>query len=268
MPPPATAAHSAFPPPPQGGAASTRLTEPDLDHPGLRSSARLRAMRALFRGRLPVRVLDRLCRRWEGGQPHSRTLRELLWHRNRVIVGAYSYGGLIGLSSHPRPGLCIGRYVSMSGSVRWGFNHPLDRIATSPAFYRGSFGDFGQTPEIEPLLEIGHDAWLGDLVVITPACQRIGVGAVVGASAVVTHDIPDYAIAFGNPARIARYRFDEALRERLIASRWWELGLDELRPWREALALPAHDGAARAALDEIAAAPRRPRGVPPPSATG
>jgi acetyltransferase-like isoleucine patch superfamily enzyme len=237
---------------------STRLSQPDLDHPGLRSSPVLRAMRNALGGRLPVRVVDRLCRRWEGGQPYSRTLRELLWRHNRVIAGAYSYGALVGLSSHPRPGLCIGRYVSMALSVRWGFNHPLDRISTTPAFYPGGFGDFGQTPKIDPVLEVGHDAWLGDLVVITPSCRRIGVGAVIGAGAIVTRDIPDYAVAFGNPARVVRYRFDEALRRKLIESRWWDLSLAELAKWQDALDLPAASPRALAALEEIAAATRRP----------
>jgi acetyltransferase-like isoleucine patch superfamily enzyme len=224
-------------------------------------------MLTLSGGRLPVHIIERMCRRWEGGQPYSRTLRELLWHHNQVIAGAYSYGALVALSSHPRPGLRIGRYVSMALSVRWGFNHPLDRISTTPAFYRGGFGDFSRTPKIDPVLEVGHDAWIGDLVVITPSCRRIGVGAVVGAGAVVTRDVPDYAVAFGNPARVVRYRFDADLRRKLIESRWWELSLDELAKWQEALDLPAANQIALAALGEIAAATcersqRRPASAP------
>jgi acetyltransferase-like isoleucine patch superfamily enzyme len=237
-------------------AESTRLAQPDIDHPGLRSSARLRALRALLGRRMPVRMFDWLCR-WEGGQPYSRTLRELLWTQNHVIAGAYSYGSLLGLSSHPRPGLHIGRYVSMATSVRWGFNHPLDRISTTPAFYRDGFGNFRQTPKVDPVLEVGHDAWIGDLAVITPSCRRIGVGAVIGAGAVVTRDIPDYAVAFGNPARVARFRFDEELRRRLLRSRWWDLSIEDLATWQEALNLPAVNPRALAALDEIAAASRR-----------
>jgi len=52
---------------------------------------------------------------------------------------------------------------------------------------------------------IGNDVWIGDRVMILPGIQ-IGNGAIVGAGSVVTHSIPDYAIAAGNPARIIKYR--------------------------------------------------------------
>lgn len=257
MPSPASVSLHSAQPKDEPGNVSTCLERPDIAHPGLRSSSRLRFVRTLFAGRLPVHVLVRLCRQWEGGQAYSRTLRELLWERNGVIVGAYSYGALLALSSHRRSGLRIGRYVSMAATVRWGFNHPLDRISTTPGFYAGAFGDFAPTPKVQPALEIGHDAWIGDLVAITPSCRRIGVGAVIGAGSVVTRDIPDYAIAFGNPARVVRYRFDEELRRKLMESRWWDLSLAELMRWQDALALPAASPKALAALGEISAATHR-----------
>ena len=52
---------------------------------------------------------------------------------------------------------------------------------------------------------------------------RIGHGAVVAARAVVTRDVPPYAIVAGNPARLVRLRFDEATVEALLGTRWWEL---------------------------------------------
>ena len=50
----------------------------------------------------------------------------------------------------------------------------------------------------------------------------IGDGAVVGARAVVTKDIEPYAIYTGNPARLARKRFDEQTIEQLLFFKWWE----------------------------------------------
>ena len=50
---------------------------------------------------------------------------------------------------------------------------------------------------------------------------HIGNGAVVGANAVVTKDIPPYAVALGIPAKVASYRFDEASREIIQKSEWY-----------------------------------------------
>lgn len=55
---------------------------------------------------------------------------------------------------------------------------------------------------------IGDDAWLGAGVTVL-AGARIGRGAAIGAGSVVTKDIPDYAVAFGVPARIVRFRRHE-----------------------------------------------------------
>jgi len=54
-------------------------------------------------------------------------------------------------------------------------------------------------------ITIGKDCWIGVNVVISPGVT-IGDGAVIGANAVVTKDIPDYAIAVGTPARVIAYR--------------------------------------------------------------
>jgi lipopolysaccharide O-acetyltransferase len=50
---------------------------------------------------------------------------------------------------------------------------------------------------------IGDGAWLGEHVVVCPGVQ-IGKGAVIGANAVVLHDVPDHAVAVGAPARVVR----------------------------------------------------------------
>jgi maltose O-acetyltransferase len=56
-------------------------------------------------------------------------------------------------------------------------------------------------------VHIGNDVWIGTRVIILPGV-KIGDGAVIGASSVVTKDIPSFAVAVGTPARVIRYRGD------------------------------------------------------------
>lgn len=65
----------------------------------------------------------------------------------------------------------------------------------------GQQGDKEQTP-----LHIAGDVWIGARVIVLPGCRRIGHGAVVGAGAVVTKDVPDWAVVGGNPATVIKYR--------------------------------------------------------------
>lgn len=67
---------------------------------------------------------------------------------------------------------------------------------------------------------IGDEVWLGANCTILSGVT-IGSGAVVGAGAVVRRDVPPYAIVTGNPAEVARTRFDAATVERLLRVNWW-----------------------------------------------
>ena len=66
----------------------------------------------------------------------------------------------------------------------------------------------GSVPETETNtpLEICGDVWIGARVIVLPGCKRIGAHSIIGAGAVVTHDVPDYAIIGGNPAKVIRMR--------------------------------------------------------------
>lgn len=186
------------------------------------------ALVALYRvGRLRRRCVS-LARRLEGGDFYSFTLRKLLESFHGVQAGAYSYGEGLVPGAFPL-GVTIGRYVSMAPGVRVFLrNHPMDRLSMHPFFYNSRLGWLAEDSISSGKLVIGHDAWLGERAIITPGCSRIGIGAVVAAGAVVTKDVPDFAIVGGNPARLIRYRFPEKTQEAILASRWWELSVGTL----------------------------------------
>ncbi|MDR3762503.1 MAG: antibiotic acetyltransferase [Acidobacteriota bacterium] len=209
------------------------------------------AASALLRKAYEVPALRRaavaMALRAEGGEFYSATVREILACHHRVQVGAYSYGPCMAPGEMP-PGVSVGRYVSMSAGVRvFRRNHPLGRLSLHPFFYNHELGFVARdTVEGEPLT-IGHDAWIGYGAILLPGCRRVGNGAAIGAGAVVTHDVPDFAVAVGNPARVLRYRFSPEMRECIAGSRWWEctamecagclkdflISFDEAVQWRQ-----------------------------------
>ena len=75
--------------------------------------------------------------------------------------------------------------------------------------------------------EIGNDVWIGEHATIK-AGVKIGDGAIVASGAVVTKDVPPYAIVGGVPARLIRMRFGEDTVKRLLASRWWRYSHTQL----------------------------------------
>ena len=58
---------------------------------------------------------------------------------------------------------------------------------------------------------------------------KIGDGAIIGAGAVVSKDIPDYAIAVGCPIKIIKYRFNDDQIAALKRIQWWNFSEDKLQ---------------------------------------
>lgn len=127
----------------------------------------------------------------------------------------------------------IGNYCSFARSVKIGLGiHPSNYISTSPVFYSKNnplkvslikeqvFEEFKKTT-------IGNDVWIGVNAVILDGIS-IGDGAIIGANAVVTKDIPAYAIVGGVPAKIIKYRFNEDEIQELLKLQWWDKDVNEL----------------------------------------
>lgn len=186
-------------------------------------------------------ICARLGSRLEGGGFYSGTLRSILSRYCGIEVGAYSYGPCLVPGRFPS-GVNVGRYVSMAAGVQFAHrNHPLDRLSTHPFFYNASLGYVPEDNIPSSSLEIGHDAWIGANVFITAGCRRIGIGAVVAACSVVTHDVEDFSIVGGNPARLIRYRFSTETIAAILASRWWELSVDECVRVLSSMTVPLDD---------------------------
>ncbi len=113
----------------------------------------------------------------------------------------FSVGNNVGIGkdfcSHNRI-VTIEDYLLMGEEVTFlGGGHKFAK-ADTPI---GMQGDEPKTP-----LHIAGDVWIGARAIILPGCRRIGHGAIVGAGAVVTKDVPDYAVVGGNPARVIKMR--------------------------------------------------------------
>lgn len=68
--------------------------------------------------------------------------------------------------------------------------------------------EIGKIPDSDGTVTIANDVWIGSNTIILKGVT-ISEGAVIGAGSVVTKDIPEYAIAVGNPCKVIKYRFDE-----------------------------------------------------------
>lgn len=145
-------------------------------------------------------------------------------------LGDYSY-----ISKNANINNCeIGKFCSIGPNFCCGMGiHPTNGISTSPMFYSTAKQN-GMTlcsenkiAESERTI-IGNDVFIGANVTVLDGV-RIGDGAIIGAGAVVTRDIPPYAIAVGVPAQVKKYRFDEKTISRLLESRWWDKGPEELK---------------------------------------
>lgn len=130
----------------------------------------------------------------------------------------------------------IKRYVDIARNVRIGATqHPLDRPTTHHFTYRRRMYGMSEVDD-EAFFEkrranktvLGNDVWIGHGAVIESGIH-IGDGAVVGSGAIVTHDVPPYAIVAGVPARILRYRFSKQEIDALLDICWWDWDDEVLR---------------------------------------
>lgn len=132
--------------------------------------------------------------------------------------------------------LVIGKFCSIACRAKFIFtsaNHALGSLSTYPfpIFYDEWALDAVNVTDAwdnKGDIVVGNDVWIGYEAVILSGVT-IGDGAIIGARAVVTKDVPPYTIVAGVPARPIRKRFDEETIARLEQLRWWDWPEDEIR---------------------------------------
>lgn len=153
--------------------------------------------------------------------------------KRTTFSGKMGYGSYMGLNCFIQGE--IGRFTSIGSycNVIIG-RHPYTSpfVTTSPMFFsvlkqngytftdKQLFNENKYVDEANNSISIGSDCWIGNYVKIVEGV-RINDGAVVLAGAIVTKDIPPYAIAAGIPARIIKYRYDNKTIEFLLKNKWW-----------------------------------------------
>ena len=111
-----------------------------------------------------------------------------------MVIGNHSG---IGKNSLISSGVSIGEYVMMGPDCSiYTTNHLYDKTDI-PMAMQG-------VGKVRPV-KIGDDVWIGARAIILPGVT-VGKGSIIGAGAVVTKDVPEYAVVGGNPAKVIKYR--------------------------------------------------------------
>ena len=178
------------------------------------------------------RLLNRIRRAVGGNRPPQ----AIMCKNSRYAsynIGEFTYGfpKIVPFPYENRGSLRIGRFCSIAENVTilLGGEHYTKWVSTYPfsvhlpgaencALQHFSKGD----------VNIGNDVWLGFNATVLSGVI-IGDGAVIGANSLVTKDIPPYAIAAGQPARVIKYRFTPEQIEQLLVIQWWNWPEEQVR---------------------------------------
>ncbi|MCF2970978.1 Vat family streptogramin A O-acetyltransferase [Synechococcus sp. Nb3U1] len=130
--------------------------------------------------------------------------------------------------------LIIGKFCAIARGVKFimnGANHAIAGFSSFPFFIFGN-GWEGSEPPLNAFpfkgdTIIGNDVWIGYDATLLPGV-KVGDGAIIGAKAVVSWDVPPYTIVGGNPARVLRQRFSEEVIQELLQIAWWDWDIEKI----------------------------------------
>lgn len=166
--------------------------------------------------------------KWHKLHPDSDTVPMNDFNFSKVQIGNGSYGELNIIDFGGENHLMIKNYVSIAQNVTFILNaeHYVDRISTYPFKVKilqiTSLESFGKGDII-----VDDDVWIGYGAIIMSGVH-IGQGAVVAAGAVVTKDVPPYAIVGGVPAKVIKYRFEPEMIEELLKIDYGKLSKEDI----------------------------------------
>ena len=177
--------------------------------------------------------LVRTRRIWRKNNKHNGTMLKSMVDTNLVKCGNYTYGDLDVIASSGIPHrLIIGNFCSIASDVKFFLtgNHEMKTVSTFPFDVR----IFGELPKGlgNGNIVIKDDVWIGQRCLIMSGVT-IGQGAVVDAGAVVTKDVPPYAIVGGCPAKIIRYRFSDEIISELLNLDYSNLDYETIKMHKE-----------------------------------
>lgn len=133
-----------------------------------------------------------------------------------------------------RANVIIGKYCAIGQDITIiTANHIMGRPSIHMEFYIRNFGErpMDLWEDRGPVM-IGNDVWVGDSAIILPGVS-IGDGAIIGAGAVVTKNVPPYTIVGGVPAKIIRDRFSDAIKKQMLQIRWWDWPEEKIKANKE-----------------------------------
>lgn len=154
-------------------------------------------------------------RLWRKKNTNNGTVVKTLFNPEYVHIGNYSYGPLNIRQANIGAHLFVGNFCSIGGDVVFMLNseHNLDYISTYP--FKAKIVNKGAEATSKGNIIVDDDVWIGERSIIMSGVT-IGQGAVVAAGAVVTKDVPPYAIVGGVPAKVIKFRFGEFIISELL----------------------------------------------------
>lgn len=179
-------------------------------------------------------------KQWRQNNIHNNTVLGKTNAARYITVGNYTYGELQVHIASDRYFLRIGSFCAIAPDVMFilSADHDLERISSFPFKVKVLGEDLEGISKGDIIVD--DDIWIGYGATILSGVH-IGQGAVVAAGAVVTSDVPPYAIVGGVPAKVIKYRFEPDMIEELLKVNYSKLTKEQIEQHIDELYAPLKD---------------------------